>query len=53
MEEWEMDLKTALLMIKKTIASLEIRATHENCEKILGCTQLLDKIVETLDKKEE
>lgn len=46
-----MDLKTALILIKNTIASLEIKATADNCDKILGCTQMIDKIVATLDER--
>lgn len=46
-----MDLKTALILIKNTIASLEIKATPDNCDKILGCTQMIDKIITTLDER--
>ena len=46
-----MDLKTALLAIKNTITTLEIKATPENCDKVLGCVQMLDKIVSTIEER--
>lgn len=48
-----MDIKTALLMIDRTIDSLEIKATKENCDKLLGCHIAIGKIIGEIDKAHE
>lgn len=44
-----MDLKTAFLMIKNTLQSMEIKATKDNCDKVMGICTLCDKAVEALE----
>lgn len=47
-----MDLKTALTNMKKTLESLDIKATQENLDKLLGCMFMIDKIISEIDRKE-
>lgn len=44
-----MDLKTALLMLKNTLQSVEIKGTQENCDKMLGCYMLIDNMTKALE----
>ena len=48
-----MDLKTALLNMKKTLESLDIKATQENLDKLLGCMFMINKIIEEIEGKED
>lgn len=44
-----MDMKTALIMLKNTLQSVEIKGTQENCDKMLGCYMLIDSMQKALD----
>jgi len=44
-----MDFKTALLMLKNTLQSVEIKGTQENCDKMLGCYMLIDNMTQALE----
>jgi len=49
MEVKRMDFKTALLMLKNTLQSVEIKGTQENCDKMLGCYMLIDNMTQALE----
>lgn len=40
-----MDLKTALAMIKQVLQSLDIKATHDNCDKLNGVYATIDEAI--------
>lgn len=44
-----MDFKSALMMLKNTLQSMEIKGTQENCDKLLGCYMLIDNMTKALD----
>lgn len=48
-----MNLLTALMAIKNTLEQLDIKATQQNCDKLLGCMNTLDKIMEIIKKGKE
>ncbi len=48
-----MDLLTALQAIKRTLEDLDIKATQANCDKLLGCMNALDKIMDVIVKGRE
>lgn len=48
-----MNLLTALMAIKRTLQTLDIKATQANCDKLLGCMQTLDKIMQDIEKGKE
>ena len=48
-----MDLLTALQAIKRTLEDLDIKATQTNCDKLLGCMNALDKIMDVIVKGRE
>lgn len=48
-----MDILTALMAIKRTLQTLDIKATQANCDKLLGCMQTLDKIMQDIEKGKE
>ena len=47
-----MDLKTALLKIKASLEGLDIKATQENMDRLLGCMFMIDKLVVAIEGKE-
>ena len=40
-----MDLKTALAMMKQVLQSLDIKATHDNCDKLNGVYATIDEAI--------
>lgn len=48
-----MNLSTALMLIKRTLEDLDIKATQANCDKLLGCMNTLDKIMRIIEKGKE
>lgn len=48
-----MDLLTAIQAIKRTLEDLDIKATQQNLDKLLGCMNALDKIMDVIIKGRE
>lgn len=48
-----MDLLTTIQAIKRTLEDLDIKATQANMDKLLGCMNALDKIMDVIVKGRE
>lgn len=48
-----MDLLITIQAVKRTLEDLDIKATQANCDKLLGCMNALDKIMDVIVKGRE
>ena len=44
------DLKKSVTAVIATLESIEIKATYENLDKLLGCQQVLRTIISNLEE---
>lgn len=48
-----MDLLSTIQAVKNTLEDLDIKATQANCDKLLGCMNALDNIMDVIVKGRE
>lgn len=47
------DLKQSVTAVITTLESIEIKATYDNLDKLLGCQQVLRTIISNLEEPED
>jgi len=45
-----MDLKTAIVMVRNALETLEMKATKDNLQKMMGCMNMLDAVLVALNE---